>query len=183
MKSALTLFLQASLFVLGSAPALAAAPQPGAGDAAPAFRLQDQNNAWHTLEDYRGQWLVLFFYPKADTPGCTTEACSFRDDIFKFRKIGARIVGVSLDDVESQKEFADKYHLPFPLLSDSQQQTAVAYGVLRNLGLAKYAKRQTFIISPAGDIAVHYEKVDPDRHSGEVLEDLEKLMRATASEA
>lgn len=175
--------LSALFLVSANAPAQAGDSQPAVGDAAPEFRLQDQNNSWHTLEDYRGQWVVLYFYPKADTPGCTTEACAFRDDIFKFKKIGAKVMGVSLDDVASQKEFADKYHLPFPLLSDAQQQTAMDYGVMRNLGLAKYAKRQTFIISPEGRIAAHYEKVDPDKHSGQVLADLERLMKAAASEA
>lgn len=181
MKLTPIVALSALLMAFLAAPS-ASAEQPEVAAPAPEFRLQDQNNAWHTLEDYRGQWLVLFFYPKADTPGCTTEACSFRDDIFKFRKVGAKIVGVSLDDVASQKEFADKYHLPFPLLSDAEQQTALAYGVLRNLGLARYAKRQTFIISPVGKIAAHYDKVDPDTHSAEVLGDLEKLIETTSGE-
>lgn len=150
--------------------------QPGQGSQAPAFRLQDQNDQWHELSDYSGQWLVMFFYPKADTPGCTTEACAFRDDIFKFKKLGAKIIGVSLDDVKSQKEFADKYHLPFPLLSDADQHTAKAYGVLKNLGVTSIAKRQTFVIAPDGTIAAHYEKVDPESHSVEVLKELERLM-------
>ena len=183
MKSLLSLSLIAALLAFVAVPPKAAAATPAIGSAAPTFRLQDQNNDWHTLEDYRGQWVVLYFYPKADTPGCTTEACSFRDDIFKFRKLGAKIIGVSLDDVASQKEFAEKYALPFTLLSDAKQQTAVDYGVLRNLGLAKFAKRQTFIISPAGKIAEHYEKVKPEEHSAQVLGDLKKLMRNHAGEA
>ena len=103
---------------------------PEMGEIAPDFHLQDQNNQWHELEDYRGKWLVLYFYPKADTPGCTTEACEFRDNIFAFEDIGAAIIGVSVDDVISQKEFSDKYHLPFPLLSDAKQEVAESYGVL-----------------------------------------------------
>ncbi len=173
----------ATCLALLATGALAVDAQPTVGQAAPAFRLQDQNNKWHSLEDYQGQWVVMFFYPKADTPGCTTEACAFRDDIFKFRKMGARILGVSLDDVKSQKEFADKYHLPFPLLSDAQQETALAYGVLRNFGLIKMAKRQTFVISPAGKIAVHYSNVNPDAHSAQVLADLEQLMQESLSES
>lgn len=174
--------ISASLLLLcGAGPVQASDSQPGAGEPAPAFRLQDQNFEWHALEDYAGQWVVLYFYPKADTPGCTTEACSFRDDIFKFRKIGVKILGISLDDVQSQKEFADKYHLPFPLLSDADQLTASRYGVLRNLGVVKLAKRETFIIAPDGNIALHYRKVDPDVHSAQVLQDLARLMSAEAA--
>lgn len=183
MNALLSRPLIAALLIFLAAPLSASAGAPAIGDAAPAFRLQDQNNDWHTLEDYQGQWVVLYFYPKADTPGCTTEACSFRDDIFKFRKMGAKIVGVSLDDVASQKEFAEKYSLPFTLLSDAQSQTAKDYGVLGNLVLAKYAKRETFIISPTGKVAAHYKKVNPDKHSTEVLEDLEMLMKEQAGEA
>jgi len=147
-----------------------AAPQ--AGEMAPDFRLQDQSFEWHALQDYEGRWLVLYFYPKADTPGCTTEACEFRDNIFAFEALGAAIVGVSVDDVSSQKEFADKYHLPFPLLSDAKQEVAERYGVLRGA----VASRQSFIIDPNGHIAKHYAQVNPQDHSGEVLEDLRSLM-------
>lgn len=178
MNHALSRCCAGLLLMFCAAPVLAGESAPTVGDAAPDFRLQDQNNDWHSLADYDGQWLVLYFYPKADTPGCTTEACAFRDDIFKFRKIGAKIVGVSLDDVASQKEFSEKYSLPFPLLSDAKQETANAYGVIRDLGLTAYARRQTFIISPEGKIAVKYEKVDPDKHSGEVLADLARLIGA-----
>jgi peroxiredoxin Q/BCP len=146
------------------------------GAPAPAFRLQDQNGDWHALEDYHGQWVALYFYPKDDTPGCTTEACAFRDDIFKFKKMGVKILGVSLDDVQSHQEFAEKYSLPFTLLSDADADTARAYGVLRSYGLMKVASRQTFLIDPAGRVARHYDKVDPDRHSAQVLTDLESLM-------
>ncbi len=168
--------ITATLLLCIAGTALAGDARPAAGDPAPAFRLQDQNSEWQALSDYEGQWVVLYFYPKADTPGCTTEACAFRDDIFKFRKIGAKVLGISLDDVKSQKEFADKYHLPFPLLSDANQETAKSYGVLRNLGVVKMARRETFIIAPDGHIAVHYQKVNPDEHSAEVLKDLERLM-------
>lgn len=160
-----------SLFV--TAPALAG---PVVGDQAPDFRLQDQNGVWHSLADTHGQWVALYFYPKDDTPGCTTEACAFRDDIFKFKKMGVAIIGVSLDDVASHKEFAEKYHLPFPLLADTQHDAAKAYDVIRNLGVTKIAKRQTFLISPDCRIAKHYEKVDADVHSEQVLADLQTLM-------
>jgi thioredoxin-dependent peroxiredoxin len=149
---------------------------PKEGESAPDFRLQDQNNQWHSLEDFSGQWLVLYFYPKADTPGCTTEACEFRDNIFAFEDIGATVVGVSLDDVSSQKEFADKYSLPFPLLSDAQQEVATQYGVLTSFRDMAVASRQTFLIDPAGNIAKHYEQVDPETHTLEVLADLKAMM-------
>jgi len=150
----------------------AIAGSPDAGSTAPDFRLQDQKGEWHTLEQYRGQWVALYFYPKDDTPGCTTEACSFRDNIFAFRERGAVILGISLDDVESHQEFAEKYSLPFTLLSDPDGRVADTYGVVTNLGITKFAKRQSFLIAPDGTIARHYDKVDPDTHSKEILGDL-----------
>lgn len=173
MKRAL---LSSAAALLAAAITTLALAAPMAGDDAPDFRLQDQNNQWHTLGDYSGRWLVLYFYPKADTPGCTTEACEFRDNIFAFDEIGAAIVGVSLDDVASQKDFAEKYHLPFPLLSDAQQEVAGRYGVLATFGNMTVASRQTFLIDPQGRIAKHYSEVDPETHSAQVLADLEELM-------
>ncbi len=151
------------------------AGQPAEGAAAPDFRLQDQNGDWHELSQYRGKWVALYFYPKDDTPGCTTEACSFRDNIFAFRERDAVILGVSLDDVDSHEAFAEKYSLPFSLLSDAEAEVAEQYGVVRNLGVMKLAKRETFLIRPDGTIAKHYAKVDPDTHSKEILADLERL--------
>jgi peroxiredoxin Q/BCP len=151
-------------------------PMLEAGTMAPAFRLQDQNGAWHTLGEYRGHWLVLYFYPKDDTPGCTTQACEFRDNIFAFKKLDATVVGVSVDDVESHKEFSEEHSLPFTLLADSSKQTAASYGVLRNaLGIMDIASRETFIIDPQGRIAKHYTGVDPKGHSQAVLADLKQL--------
>lgn len=173
MKQAL---LAIAAAVLVAAPAHAAAPV--VGDPAPAFELLDQEGQTRRLGDYSGKWVVIYFYPKADTPGCTTESCAFRDNIFAFRGKGAEILGISLDDVSSQKEFAEKYSLPFPLLSDAKGEVAEAYGVLRNLGVMKLAKRETFIIAPDGTIARHYDDVDPDTHSAEVLEDLDSLIPA-----
>ena len=95
----------ASIFVWADAYTDA---QPIEGDSAPSFNLQDQNGDWHTLEDYRGKYVVLFFYPKDGTPGCTTEACNFRDNIFAFDDLDTQILGISLDDVESHKEFSEK---------------------------------------------------------------------------
>jgi peroxiredoxin Q/BCP len=149
---------------------------PTTGAEAPAFNLQDQNGDWHTLEEYRGQWLAVYFYPKDDTPGCTTEACNFRDNIYAFKAIGAAVVGISVDDVESHKEFSDKYKLPFTILADEDSKTAKAYGVLRDYKLIKLASRQSFLIDPEGKIAKHYEKVDPDTHTDEVLADIKTFM-------
>jgi len=162
-------------------PALADTPL--AGEAAPEFRLQDQDSEWHSLADYQGNWVALYFYPKADTPGCTTEACAFRDDIFAFRKLGVTVIGVSLDDVKSQKEFAEKYSLPFPLLSDRGKETAKSYGVFRKYGPIGIAVRETFLIDPEGRVGKHYDKVNPDKHSQQVLADLATLMQTAAEEA
>jgi len=161
------------LLLIGCAASLA--EQVGDGDIAPDFELTDQDGQLHSIEDYRGKWVALYFYPKDDTPGCTTEACEFRDDIFAFRNLDCQILGVSLDDVESHKEFSEKHGLPFPLLADTDGTTAAAYGVkTRMLGVA-YAKRQTFLIDPEGIVARHYANVDPDSHSAELLADLEEL--------
>jgi len=149
---------------------------PEIGTQAPAFHLQDQAGAWHDLREYQGKWLVLYFYPKDDTPGCTTQACEFRDNIFAFNKLGAVIVGISVDDVASHREFAAEHSLPFTLLADSNKEAANAYGVLRNaLGIMDVAHRETFIIDPQGRIAKHYATVDPKGHSLLVLADLKTL--------
>jgi len=162
-----------ALTVLGAAAL--ASEQPVVGDPAPEFELSDQDGQLHSLEDYRDQWVVLYFYPKDGTPGCTTEACEFRDNIFEFKKISVQILGVSLDDVESHKKFAENHGLPFPLLADVDGRVSDAYGVrTRRLGF-HYAKRQTFVIDPEGNIAKHYEDVDPGSHSAQLLVDLAAL--------
>jgi thioredoxin-dependent peroxiredoxin len=162
------------LLMIALAAAAQASPEPG--DAAPAFKLRDQNGEWHSLDDYRGQWVALYFYPKDDTPGCTTEACAFRDDVFKFKKMGVAVVGVSVDNVESHKAFAEKHKLPFTLLADADKTVARSYGVLTTFAGMELASRQTFLIDPDGNVAKHYAKVDADHHSPEVLADLENLM-------
>ena len=149
--------------------------QPIVGSPAPEFELPDQTGQLHSLEDYRNQWVVLYFYPKDDTPGCTTEACEFRDNIFAFRDLNAQILGVSLDDVDSHKEFAEKHSLPFPLLADTEGTTSTAYGVKTRMFGMTVAKRQTFIIGPDGNVAKHYAKVKPAEHSAQVLADLKEL--------
>jgi thioredoxin-dependent peroxiredoxin len=146
------------------------------GEAAPEFRLPDQDGKLHSLQDYRGKWIALYFYPKDQTPGCTTQACEFRDNIFAFKDAGAVILGVSVDDVASHKQFATKHGLPFPLLADASKEVAKKYGVLKSyLGTMELAKRDTFIIDPEGRVLKHYADVDPKGHSKAVLADIKTL--------
>ena len=166
-----------TLALMATSTVAPAAETPAPGSAAPGFRLQDQNGEWHALEDYRGSWLAIYFYPKDDTPGCTTEAGNFRDNIYAFKAIGANVVGISIDDVDSHREFSDKYKLPFIILADESGDTAEAYGVLRDWKLMKIASRQSFLVNPDGVIVKHYEDVDPDTHTQDVLADLEALMK------
>ena len=151
--------------------------QPAVGDSAPTFKLQDQNGDWHTLGDYKGMYVVLFFYPKDGTPGCTTEACNFRDNIFAFDDLNTQILGISLDDVDSHKEFSEKYSLPYPILADVEKESAVDYGVLGKFMMMTITKRESFIIDPDGLIVKHYKNVDPDKHTDEVIEELKSLQK------
>jgi peroxiredoxin Q/BCP len=172
--------LLAALLLLASGGALVwvlvrQAPLPAIGQAAADFALPDQNGAIHRLADYRGRWLVLYFYPRDDTPGCTREACSLRDDDRALHDLGAAVVGVSLDDSAAHRAFAVKHHLPFPLLADTGGRTAAAYGSLFALGPLKFAKRRTFIIAPDGRIAAVLARVDPARHGAEVIHTLQTL--------
>tara|TARA_B100001996_G_scaffold33802_1_gene25342 strand:- start:87 stop:629 length:543 start_codon:yes stop_codon:yes gene_type:complete len=151
--------------------------QPAVGDSAPTFKLQDQNGDWHTLGDYKGKYVVLFFYPKDGTPGCTTEACNFRDNIFAFDDLNTQILGISLDDVDSHKEFSEKYSLPYPILADIEKESAVDYGVLGKFLMMEITKRESFIIDPDGIVVKHYKNVDPDKHTDEVIEELKSLQK------
>ena len=172
---AVTLLFVALAAIFGITSIGIANDQVTTGDPAPEFELSDQNGQLHSLEDYRDQWVVLYFYPKDETPGCTTEACEFRDNIFAYRDLNAQILGVSLDDVESHKAFAENHGLPFPLLADVDGDAATAYGVKTRMVGMTVAKRQTFIIGPDGTIAKHYEKVKPAEHSDQVLAALREL--------
>jgi len=174
MKILLIIIAIIALFFLLSKQSEAGNPLKS-GDIAPDFRLVDQNGSIKSLSDFSGQWVVLYFYPKDDTPGCTKEACSFRDDLTTLGKIGAKVVGVSVDDSDSHSKFASKYHLPFPLLADQDGKVAKSYGALTNLLLLKIAKRYTFLIDPKGKIAKVYLSVDTSRHSKEIIDDLIKL--------
>ena len=174
MKNRILILVLSALSLVTTA--LQAGEPPETGSKAPGFNLQDQNGDWHRLEDYSGSWLAIYFYPKDDTPGCTTEACNFRDNIYAFKAIGAAVVGISLDDVDSHKAFATKYKLPFILLADEEGETAEAYGVLRDWKLVRIASRQSFLVNPQGVIVKHYEDVDPETHTQQVLDDLEAMM-------
>ena len=170
------------LLLLLSAPIFAGEP-PAVGSDAPSFNLQDQYGEWHALGDYRGQWLAVYFYPRDDTPGCTTEACNFRDNIYAFKAIGAAVVGISVDDVDSHKEFSDKYKLPFTILADEGGKTSSAYGVLKDYKLLKLASRQSFLINPEGKIVKHYADVDPDEHTDQVLTDIKVFMERAVNKS
>ena len=156
---------------------LMAAPILKVGDDAPTFTLPDSLGNQVSLNDYKGKWVVLYFYPKDDTPGCTTEACQFRDDFKSLEAIGAKVIGVSIDDSFSHKKFAEKYNLPFPLLSDASGEVASRYGALNNFLVIKLAKRYTYLINPQGKIAKIYLSVDTSKHSQEIIDDLKGLKK------
>jgi thioredoxin-dependent peroxiredoxin len=171
MNRIFALRLLASTMLFG-ATLSAHADAPSIGSPAPDFRLEDQNGKWHQLKDYRGKWIALYFYPKDQTPGCTTQACEFRDNIFAFREANAQILGISVDDVESHKKFSEKHSLPFPILADAEKQVVKAYDVLSFTG---FAKRETLIIDPQGVIVKRYIVGDPKGHSQAVLKDIQQL--------
>lgn len=148
-----------------------------AGAPAPDFALKDGAGKLRRLADWRGHWLVLYFYPKDDTPGCTTEAQGFRDSMTSFAALDAQVVGVSLDDERSHQAFAASQRLSFPLLVDEGGKVARAYGALTNLAVVKFAKRHTFLIDPDGRIAKVYRNVEPAEHAGEILADIQTLKR------
>lgn len=140
------------------------------------FTLPDQSNTVHTLKQYKGKWIVLYFYPKDDTPGCTIEACKFRDSLAELQKLGVVILGVSKDSVASHKKFAEKYHLNFPILSDESKDVIKAYkawGMKKFLGRSfEGTLRISYLIDPAGEIKKVYENVNPTIHAGEILRDI-----------
>lgn len=147
---------------------------------APDFTLLDQNEKPHSLSDYLGKWVVLYFYPKDDTPGCTAEACSFRDERDAIAEFGnAVVIGISMDSPKSHKKFADKYGLNFTLLSDPDHKVIESYSSwkLKKLFGKSFMGiiRSTFIINPDGFIAKEYPKVDPKKHAIEIIEDLKLL--------
>lgn len=149
---------------------------------APDFNLPDQNIQPHKLSDYAGKWLILYFYPKDDTPGCTTEACSFRDNLEGLKKEGVEVVGVSKDTVSSHEKFVNKYNLNFTLLADPQIEIIKAYGAW---GKKKFmgkefegTLRTTFLINPEGKIVKVYEGVKPQDHALQIENDFKSLSNA-----
>ncbi len=151
------------------------------GDKAPEFSLLDNENKQHTLSDYQGKWLILFFYPKDNTPGCTVEACQFRDNYADILAIDTKILGISTDKIDSHNHFISKFKLPFPLLSDDKGIMSKLYGSLFKLGPIKFCKRHSFIIDPEGNIAKIYRKVTSSEHSEQIITDLKKLQAASIS--
>jgi len=149
---------------------------------APSFSLPDQNGQLRTLDEFKGQWIVLYFYPKDDTPGCTKEACNFRDVRDSIASLGnAVVVGISKDSVKSHAKFAEKHNLNFTLLSDENHETISAYG---SWGLKKFMgreyegiKRNTYIIDPKGIIVKEYLGVNPAKHAVEIINDLTELQK------
>lgn len=149
------------------------------GEPAPDFTLADQNGKEHILSDYKGNKVLLYFYPKDDTPGCTKEACTIRDNFPEFNKLKLKVFGISTDSVKSHSKFAQKYKLPFTLLADEEKKMVKAYGVW---GKKKFmgieytgTSRTSFLIDEQGKILKIYEKVKPATHAEEVLKDLEQF--------
>ena len=145
--------------------------------AAPDFLLNDAHGIAHKLKDYHGQWLIIYFYPKDNTPGCTKEACALRDDSEKFASLSAKVIGISTDNSKSHLSFSQKQSLSFTLLSDPDGKVSSAYGALFKLGPVKFCKRHSFIIDPAGKIVKIYRSVSPSLHSQELLQDLQLLQQ------
>lgn len=170
-----TLLLAVLLFAaMGWSYARGAQAGPEIGETAPDFSLPDQAGKLQKLSAFRGQWVVLYFYPKDETPGCTTEACAFRDDWVALQALKVQVIGVSLDDSASHARFAEKFKLPFLLLADASGEVVTRYGAMANLLFFKLAKRHTYVIAPDGKIAQRYLDVDPGRHSREVIEFIQR---------
>jgi len=157
------------------------AATPAEGANAPDFTLPSQEGTSVSLKDYRGKWVVLYFYPKDQTPGCSREAHNFQVDQPKYAERNAVVLGVSVDSVDSHKKFCDKEGLNFKLLADTEHKVSDSYGSLTNLGLVKFAARHTFLIDPSGRIAKVYTSVDPVKHSQEVLAELDALEKSGAA--
>lgn len=147
------------------------------GDSAPDFSLPDQDGKVHQLSACRGQWVMIYFYPKDDTPGCTAEACAVRDRFADFAQAKLLVFGINPGSVSSHKAFADKHKLQFPLLADTAETVVKAYGTWQKFSFLtmKLTGRMTFLVKPDGTIAKIYEQVDPAQHADEILADLQKL--------
>ncbi len=171
------LVLLASLLVLATRASASDAAPPAAGAPAPAFSLTSNEGKAVKLSDYRGKWVVLYFYPKDFTSGCTVEAHNFERDLSKFEKLDAVILGVSVDSAESHKDFCTKEGLTFKLLSDPDAKVSTEYGSVMNVAVGKLSARNTFLIDPEGKIAKVFLGVKPASHSDEVLVALAELQK------
>jgi len=153
-------------------------------DKAPEFTSLDQDGKKIALKDFRGKWVVLYFYPRADTPGCTIEACSFRDSLKRVEKTGAIVLGASPDTPAAQKKFADKYDLPFTLVADADKKISNAYGVIQEKNMygrkVMGVARTTFLIGPDGNIKHIFYKVKPEGHAEQVVEWLKEAQQGAA---
>ncbi len=171
----LALVIVAIIFLVPRVFSGSRAPAPGS--AAPEFTLVSQEGASVSLKDYRGKWVVLYFYPKDQTPGCTREAHNFQADLSKYYQRNSVVLGVSVDNVDSHKKFCAKEGLNFKLLADQDGSVSKEYGSFTNLGVTKFASRHTFLIDPAGKVAKTYTNVNPGQHSEEVLAALDRLQK------
>ncbi len=154
-----------------------------AGKKAPAFHVPDHTGAKRRLSEFLGKWVILYFYPKDDTPGCTKEACAFRDEHAKFKRAGIEVLGVSVDPVKKHQKFREKYTLPFTLLSDEDKSIVTKYDAW---GKKKFMGREymgtfriSYLIDPKGKIAKVYDKVKPPEHAAQVLADVKALKKAS----
>ena len=158
-----------------------AASVPSVGSLAPNFSLTSQEGTTVNLKDYRGKWVVLYFYPKDFTGGCTIEAHNFQRDQPQYQQRNVVVLGVSVDSADSHKQFCTKEGLNFKLLADTDHKVSSAYGSLTNLGLVKFASRHTFIINPEGKVAKVFTEVNPNKHSEEVLAALAELQKQSGA--
>jgi thioredoxin-dependent peroxiredoxin len=156
---------------------------PAEGSAAPDFTLLSQEGTPVSLKEYRGKWVVLYFYPKDQTPGCSREAHNFQADQAKYTERNAAVLGVSVDSVASHKKFCAKDGLNFKLLADTDRKVSDSYGSLNNFGVVKFSARHTFLIDPDGKVAKVYTSVDPEKHSAEVIAELDVLRKAAATKS
>jgi len=174
-RTAIAALLVVSFGVMASM--VFAASVPPVGSQAPDFTLTSQEGTPVTLKGYRGKWVVLYFYPKDFSSGCTIEAHNFQRDQPQYQEKGVVVLGVSVDNVDSHKQFCTKEGLNFKLLADTDHKVSSAYGSLTNLGLVKFASRHTFIINPDGKIVKVFTEVSPNQHSAEVLSELATLQQ------